>query len=1005
MTRTALSLLLALLMVLGFGFLAAPQASAAETTVHADHCVCGGKAVGVGNHTTCTTLTGWIALSTDADGNLMMGGTAVPTRSVNVDGTNMPAYMLPAGNFYLAGDITLKYPLFSGARNAADSAWVACETTLCLHGHDLAGSGATGGTGRALTLRAGNATLNITDCAEEMGTISSSVQGGVKGGVCYIRYASTTLNIYGGIIQGCANTSSTVMNGGAIAIYTGNINMYGGELRGGSGKMTGGAVYEDYSLNSTTNKYDGSSTFNLYGGTIVGGDVSAAGGAFRINPGKHVVNVYGGTIRDGKSGSLGGNIAAYGTLNVYGGTISGGTATQKGGNIHVNTTNGNSGTAVGAVNIYGGNISGGSDSVGAGIWVNPGKKYSVTGGNITSAVYMGSTQTLTLNSDLNAQIKLGSYAKSDTIIDLNGFNLSGSITGAYKVYGIDSATRDFSGTSYGVLSSTINSATTLVTTPEQAAFAAKTDYIYVPVSTASGWSFRAVYLGISDAKAEMDAEGNVDIRYTTYIKADTDTLPLITGDNAYGLKIYLQEGNAQTAGMSATGFVAGPTGNTVVVRLTDVMTVNGTVNAAKALAPVKAKAYITVSGMTLEGKEYSNDLQSIVEAMDADYDLLSAAQQQLLVDMYSDYTQDMINWVIPNTKEVANLPETTVSAEQEAALRQQVVDYMYQICTLQWKLREDTLRDCGSTCHNKVTLAAGTFTGMPYTHRSASLEKFLSRLDSDGYLVLQDGETITDIGNDCADAVYWAWSQISSGIRFTLTNNALCYNGTIPVGNYAVIGQVTSDAYTTQTVCENNGMQTMYEAYAMVKMGDGLLRAIPNGHFQMAAADAVVVRNSDGTINGTSSYILIHEQGSKPNATSGTTTSVNTKRTFAQIFNSHYIPVTIPAFTQGADAEQVFICNDADASLAEMAANGFVTSNYRVNSVTLKVTDAANNTVTEVTKFPHATNSHNGNVVNLSVFAADVNGLALTAGEQYTYQITVHAGDADIIAQTVSFTA
>ena len=94
MKKQLFSLLLALVLVLGLTVISAAATEEPTTPAHADHCVCGGQAVEVGDHV-CETATGWTPFSIN-----QMEATS-----------NANQLNVPAGNYYLAEDITINKEL------------------------------------------------------------------------------------------------------------------------------------------------------------------------------------------------------------------------------------------------------------------------------------------------------------------------------------------------------------------------------------------------------------------------------------------------------------------------------------------------------------------------------------------------------------------------------------------------------------------------------------------------------------------------------------------------------------------------------------------------------------------------------------------------------------------------------------------------------------------------------------------------------------------------------
>ena len=354
------------------------------------------------------------------------------------------------------------------------------------------------------------------------------------------------------------------------------------------------------------------------------------------------------------------------------------------------------------------------------------------------------------------------------------------------------------------------------------------------------------------------------------------------------------------------------------------------------------------------------------------------------------------------TRDNANIEDTLSAAE--LALRQKVVAHAYQMATYRWypsKTIEYT-DGCGGNRHSQTYVAGKVYFGMPYTHKNSSFAKFLSHLD-ENHVVLDslsaDITGLQQLGNDCADLVYWAWSQVEADLKYTLTNDAICVNGVLPVGNYNVNSIVA-----TADICSHNGAQVMYEAYAKLQMGDAVLYA--PGHMRLVAEAAYVFRNPDGSIDPTKSYIVTHEQGAGCTNLDSTRTTckVNGKYTFSTLFSGDYIPVTMEAYSKGeADVLTATISNKKlDKS---GVGSGIITSNYRPDKVTLRITDPKGKVVLELVNFP--SDGTNKTTAALSVFRSTVKAklAELEAGKEYHYEVLLAAGAQEICVQTFKFIA
>ena len=165
-----------------------------------------------------------------------------------LDTENLPT---TSGNYYLTENITL-----SGSWSPAG------EVNLCLNGHDINGQ---------IILNT-TSTLNIYDCKETSGTITSSSDWGT----IFINDANASLNIYGGNIKNTGtgdglDNGTAVYNCGSLNIYGGNIsgnnyaviNTSGGGITVTGGTMTGG----EYGIWFENDNID----FSLSGGPIISG--------------------------------------------------------------------------------------------------------------------------------------------------------------------------------------------------------------------------------------------------------------------------------------------------------------------------------------------------------------------------------------------------------------------------------------------------------------------------------------------------------------------------------------------------------------------------------------------------------------------------------------------------------------------------------------------------------------------------------------------------------------
>jgi len=338
MKKQLLSLLLALVLVLGLTVISAAATEEPTAPAHADHCVCGGKAVEVGDHV-CETVTGWTPFSTD-----------VLEATTNANQLNVPA-----GNYYLAEDITINKELNIRANT---------EVTLCMNGHTLTG------TRRIFRV---NGILNLCDCsADESGVID----GKSSNGPVFYSYNSGDVRLYSGTLT---STYTGTKNWGGVCAVA---NDPGTEADPGSSSFTmyGGVIdASELTLKCDANGKHGN------GGAIVimGGEKKDSAGVTANHP--CTFTMYGGTVKGAQRvGNAGAAIYCNSadTLNLLGGTITGGIADDFGNCV---ATGGKAAVVVGGnVNIEE-------------LSLNEGQTFTTQNltGSVGLATFIGSTEVVT----------------------------------------------------------------------------------------------------------------------------------------------------------------------------------------------------------------------------------------------------------------------------------------------------------------------------------------------------------------------------------------------------------------------------------------------------------------------------------------------------------------------------------------------------------------------------------------------------------------------------------
>ncbi len=344
------------------------------------------------------------------------------------------------------------------------------------------------------------------------------------------------------------------------------------------------------------------------------------------------------------------------------------------------------------------------------------------------------------------------------------------------------------------------------------------------------------------------------------------------------------------------------------------------------------------------------------------------------------------------------------------AVRDKVVKAMYDMGTVEWKVKEDLIYT------DRMWATTWQLKGIPYNHKSGSLAAAQYLIGDDGYLIDDvygwDTSDSWDMyfGSDCSSALQQAWWTVSNSTNTFVTQYLYPIHGTgtIPVGDWTwdFVMSAYSDEYILAT-----DEQVMYEAYGQLRAGDGYVYSKEaGGHTRMAAEDAVVVRTQDGKIDPQLSYVVSHEQGyATRDDEAGTYSSwrIGFKYYFANLYFDWAVPFTCEELLTG-EMEPVEVKLDGGAEGYAGMFSGIVTTNYHLDSVTLKITDSQGNTVLDKPFFIDVQkNSEFGNayfsgrqlnekfnMADLGIFLTSVD---LQPGESYNYTVTADLATFDHI--------
>lgn len=326
------------------------------------------------------------------------------------------------------------------------------------------------------------------------------------------------------------------------------------------------------------------------------------------------------------------------------------------------------------------------------------------------------------------------------------------------------------------------------------------------------------------------------------------------------------------------------------------------------------------------------------------------------------------NYTVAKPMTLADLEAIPVanSSMTEAQLRQIVVDFMRLQLSFAWTPSQDFAYKTGNS--NRTLYSGTVYAGLPYiSSTGGNLYNALHLYDPiTGMLDTTNGAGNLHkiIGNQCSGSAFWAWARISNSMTWGGTQNMLERNGALRLGNYTYDDSIQSfheEGIRTSSICTANGQQVMYESYALLKMADGIVKYVETaGHVRMIAADAVVVRNSSGEIDGEKSYIVYLDQGSSwsdstqenghPIHIQG---GIDKKMTFKSMYGEGYLPFRVPELAGKDPVEKATASighTDSSITLTELYKKN-LTANYPLSDVTVTVVNDKGEILYEKTAF------------------------------------------------------
>ena len=324
---------------------------------------------------------------------------------------------------------------------------------------------------------------------------------------------------------------------------------------------------------------------------------------------------------------------------------------------------------------------------------------------------------------------------------------------------------------------------------------------------------------------------------------------------------------------------------------------------------------------------------------------------------------DMVSWEGINqfktTTEIAKLYETDAAAAIAEA-RQLSVDFFRYCKYAQWTPSDQwdfTHHDDG---RSPDTLHAGvTYGGLPYVGLAYSaIYRLMDFIDpATGVVDIykaggKNHELQKMFGNQCAQGAYQGWSRFINSAKYGGTPSMVESKGFYKIGNYIYDrhSQGWNKNYGTDECCTENGKEVLFESYALMDVGDGIVNFTTAGHVVMIATKPEVIRDeTTGKIDGTKSFVTVIDQTpqwSKKNDSAGVPydyqSNVDAKWTFEKLFEGNYVPFTYAEWLGNNKIEtpSVRCLHTGDTITVEQLFNTWVKCNYHIYDIYCSIYNA-----------------------------------------------------------------
>ena len=258
-----------------------------------------------------------------------------------------------------------------------------------------------------------------------------------------------------------------------------------------------------------------------------------------------------------------------------------------------------------------------------------------------------------------------------------------------------------------------------------------------------------------------------------------------------------------------------------------------------------------------------------------------------------------------------------LTAEEQAILQQRrdtAEAYMRSMATVLWSAGEDVDYFKGQ---GDLHIKAGRlYRGIPYAYAAGNDAVFLgfSQGEENGIHQIQgltmdlmgrNDDYIRRVGNDCSGSILVSWAQVATSFQSKNTQYMVPENGFLRVGEYK---SSDSDNTDSKAMCEENGVLTMFAAYAQLQKADAVVHRTPTYGHVMMVTSVHVEYNAKGNIDANKSYITtlhqtngyLQKEAKAYDEALGEdvyqTFGIDDKVYFYELYSEGYLPITCKEF-------------------------------------------------------------------------------------------------------------